>query len=305
MVDRGIKWSRRTLLLNGTAIAMAPILTVGQAPQSSSFGSLSASGRHVAVTTSNDADFTRNIEALYPKLTSDPRFQQLFRLSMLLTHTRGPSIRAFTSCWSVTTPNGTTEIPLFHYSKAGSRRAGIKSVTIASAQRNVLEQGRSSLITPFFSMTPERYQRLGSDWHRLVQYREPAAFLARELPSAIATRASIDSVVFQDRTFFGPNNYPLVARLRYYRKAERDLAGRISEELSAGASSSSISALLDEYAEGELPVGSPTNRWYRSARRGYAQFLSGLQQSLDPDVFSKVVARAATLKHTRHRKIAA
>jgi hypothetical protein len=302
MLSRRITFSRRKLLVGSAAAIALPSLGLyrASADDTAPIGSgLSASDREVSMLSASDSAFADRVGRLYPGLIGDPHYQMLSPLTVLVTVEKGPALRAFTTSWSITTANGTYETPLFHYAEPFSRRRKGNGLTVVSAQTNLLREGESLLITPFFVMSPVRYQKLGSSWYHLVKPKEPAGFLASQLSAATSVKVSLDAAIFEDRKVAGQDKHHLAVRLRARRNAEHDEAHAVMKLLTSNAADADVAAMLSSHSNAARSSAPKANGWYLNARKFHAQLLLELQQSAqDRQTFTKMVLRMSRLHRT-------
>jgi len=281
-----------------SAVLVPALLT--RAGQAGTDISLSTSDREVSAVSSSDNGFGVALDSLYPGLSADPIFQKIAPLSILITHKRGPAVRAFTISWKVTSANGTFETKLFSYVSPGSALKGQSTNTLRSARRPVLKLGQSRLITPFFSWTPTYYKSNPEPaWGKLLQQAEPGSFLVSELSNASAVEIEIDGLVFSDWKIVGPDKHDLTRRLRSRRNAEHDEGLVVFRLMKLGASDSEIKRVLLAHgaAQRSTKKTSP-GRWYEQSRRFQAQFLLRAFVDADRASFSKALNRLVSQKST-------
>ena len=297
--------SRRRMIAAGGATLVAPAI-MSTARRAEAQGSqLTVSGRSLNSISASDDGFYSAVETLYPGLLVDPGFQKIARLALLITHRQGQAVRAFSVSWRVTLSGGTTEIGMYYYSSLGSPATGHISTALGSARRNMIYPGQSRLAAPFFSWTPDDYQRNPKpDWQNLP-YTEPASFLVSSLSSASEIKVSLDAVGFSDWKMIGPDRHNLGGKLRARRNAEHDEALVVYRLLKRGASDSAIVEKLK--SDGSVPRSSKTDenvRWYENARRFHAQFLLNAFLSSDRATFVDALTRLKLRRRTTITRLA-
>lgn len=294
-----IRLSRRQVLFTGGALVASAAFT-GERRAEAGGASVSESDRAVSAVSGSDPGFGPTVEALFPGLTSDPVFQKIAPLALLVTHQQGPPVRAFSASWAITTPTGTYEAPLYFYVSLGSPATGHILSALGSAQRDILPHGQSRLVTPFSNWTPAYYQSNPTpDWKTVLAPTEPGMFLVSELLNAIQVKVSLDGVVFSDWKKLGPDKHRLHKLIRMRRNAEHDEGLVVHKLIKAGASDSQIVQTLQQH--GSAPISSatsPNGRWYEQARKVHAQILLKAFQNADRPTFTKALSRLKTQRKT-------
>ncbi|MBB5061064.1 hypothetical protein HDF16_005800 [Granulicella aggregans] len=293
-------FSRRKLLVGGTAALALPSVAVEAATQKPSH-SLSLADRALTVLTSSDAGFSDKIESLYPGLTRDSRFQTLAPLVLLISHDHGPALRALSMSWTTNTPTGTYETAMFRFAAPGSKRRARAGRTIASAQTDILRKGETRIVTPFFSLSPKAYRKLKDNWFNEVKHKEPSDFLFTQLQTATAVTAKVEAAVFGDRKFIGEDKHHLVSRLRARRNGEHDEALAVKRLLKAGASDTEISTMLKAHGSAQRPPNRGAKGWYLMSRKQQAQILHDKFTAMTRPSFAKLVHRLSKVRKTRIR----
>lgn len=296
----GVQVSRRKLLITGGAALAIPVLLNANLPAKADATSLTTSDRKVTVVSGSDNQFSSAVEALYPRLVSDPVFQKIVHLAVLVTLHSGPGIRAYSIAWAVKTPTGTYQTALFSYVSPGSAAKGFSVSTLGSARQEILRAGQSRLITPFFNWTPAYYlANPRPNWSTLLKAEEPGAFLVSESATASEVTVSLDGAVFSDWKILGPDKHNLQRRLRSKRNAEHDEALVVHRLMKKGASDSAITAALQ--AKGSAEKSWPSNdpqRWYEQSRRLQAQILLRAFTETDRTTFTRALTRLRLTKNT-------
>jgi len=288
-----VRLSRRNMLVAGGAAIVAPLVLSGDKKVEASVSPLSSSDRAIMGLSGTDARFPSAVQALFPGLPQDPVFQKIMPLALLVTHQSGPGVRALSIEYSITTPTGTSETPVYLYISPGSKSKGESVSTLGSARQEILQAGQSRLVTPFFNWTPAYYQRSSNpDWKSLIQGSEPGDFLVSELSTATEIKVSVDGVVFSDRKLLGPDKFKLGRRIRARRNAEHDEALGVYKLLQSGASDDTIRQTLQSHGSAprsnQIRVG---QRTYEQARRYHAQVLLRAFNDADRNTFTKALIR--------------
>jgi hypothetical protein len=270
------------------------------APASAGVPGLTAADRAVEVVSGSDKGFAAALQERYPGLQNDPVFQIIAPLALLVSHAKGPAIRAFSIAWRMTTAAGSFETALFSYLSPGPASKGRLSTTLRSARIPVLRAGQTVLVTPYFVWSTAYYQRHPQpDWSKVLTSAEPGGFLVSELPNAISTDVWLDGVVFADWKLMGPNRHRLAARLRARRHAEQDEGLVAYRLLKAGASDSVITDTLASHASAARSSHKKRRRyWYEQARRYQAQVLLRAFASVDKNQFQSALHRLVSQKRT-------
>jgi hypothetical protein len=290
--------SRRHLIGLGAAALAVPYALAGQVGSDIAGGSLlKTTDRELKTYAFTDPEFDSKLGALFPGLASDPKFQMIAPVAIIITHVSGPAVRAYSTCWSTSTASGSYETALFKYSRPGVRRNG-KIRAVSSAQKDILLPGQSILTTPYFNLTPQGYHRLPKAWHDALLPHEPANFIAAYPSNADGKRVWIDAVVFKDRKVLGVDKHHLAERLRVRRHAEHDVALDMQKLVKSGASHGDIEEAL--LAKGTAPRSSERGKrmWYTQAKKHHAQLLLKKYHSLGPEKFTKLLARVVRIKRT-------
>src|SRR5690242_14384182 len=115
------------------------------APASAGISDLTAADRAVEVVSGSDRGFAATLQERYPGLQNDPVFQKLAPLALLVSHSKGPAIRAFSIAWRMTSAAGSCETALFSYLSPGPASKGRLSTTLRSARIPVLRAGQTAL----------------------------------------------------------------------------------------------------------------------------------------------------------------
>jgi hypothetical protein len=295
-----VQMSRRKMIMAGGAVLAAPMVLAGDGRADAQVSRLSASDRAVSAIAGSDPGFDDAAEALYPGLRKDPTFRQIAPLSLLVTHQQGPSVRAFSVSWAVTTPSGSYETPLYYYVSLGPPATGHTLSALGSARRNIVPAGQSRLVTPFFHWTPADYQsKKAVDWKTAIEPTDPGEFLVSELPKATQMKPSLDAVIFTDWKMIGPNKHKLGTKIRARRNAEHDEGVAVLRLMKKGASDSEIVQTLREH--GAAPRSNNTSlnaRWYEQSRRLHAQILLRAFQDSDRSNFKNALVRLKTQRKT-------
>ena len=301
------KISRRSLILPVDAVANSAAVASEAKPPAADVNLLSASDRAVSAVSASDSSFGSAVEALYPGLQNDPVFQQIAPLALLVTHQNGPTIRAYSVAWQITTPGGTYETPLFSFVSPGQASKGRSPSTLKTARQAILRAGQSRLITPFFNWSPTYYQHNPApDWSTVLTSLEPGGFLVSELSAATQVRVSLDGVVFSDWKILGRDKHNLTRRLRSKRNGAHDEGLVVHRLLHAGAADSAVISTLESHAS----VARSAKRegpgyWYEQARRYQAQILLLAFQQADRKTFSKALHRLVHQKRTLITRVSA
>jgi hypothetical protein len=292
------KFSRRKMILAGGAALIAPAVMAKTkllrvAPQQSS-------ERAVSAISGSEKGFGAALEALFPGLMSDPTFQKIAPLAILITNEKGPDVRAHSIAWQITTAAGMYGTALFSYVSPGSATKGQSVSTLGSGRQAILRTGQSRLVTPFFNWSPAFYQRNPQpDWKALLQPVEPGAFLLSELANATEVKVSLDGAVFSDWQMVGPNKFRLAKRLRNRRDAERDEGRVVHKLLKAKAPDSVIVQTLQSHASAPRSSQSkPGPYLYEQARRFQAQVLLRAFNEADRASFETALRRLVFQKKT-------
>jgi hypothetical protein len=290
---------RRFLAVGGAALAL-PMVEVAQQQRAGT--SLKALDREVQLTSAGDPTFFAKIESLFPGLTSDPNFKVIAPLTAILEHVKGSAVRAHSICWSLATPSGNFETPVFRYASPWSKRKGRRGKTLASAQADLLREGESVLVTPFFDLLPSEFAASPTGWHSLVKPSEPGAFLLSQAVAGATVSITFDAVIFKDRKFMGPDKYRLSRRVAASRNGEHDEARAILKLLKAGLSNEQIrSAIIARARTARFGVG--RKGFYMQARKEFARiFLHKLANS-DRDKFAFQILHVNKLHKTILRRI--
>jgi hypothetical protein len=296
----GTTISRRSLILPGDAGLDSPGVASGARPPAADGNLLSASDRAVSAVSASDSNFGSAVEALYPGLQNDPVFQQIAPLALLVTQQNGPTIRAYSVAWQITTPAGTYGTALFFYVSPGQASKGRSSSTLGTARQAILQAGQSRLITPFFNWSPTYYQRNPEpDWSTVITPLEPGGFLVSELSAATDVKVSLDGVVFSDWRILGPDQHNLARRLRSRRNGAHDEGLAVHRLLRAGAADSAIVATLQSHAAAARSGRrAGPGYWYQQSRRYQAQILLLAFEQADRKTFSKALHRLVHQKRT-------
>ncbi len=299
-------FSRRQLLTRGAATAAVSLPVVRAMSQvASSPKSPSSSGHQITLLTPSIPGFKELVESLYPGLTKDTRFSHLFPLSALVQAPQELSVRALSLVWTVTSPNGDYSAPVFFTAPPGTQRGPGKSLTVVTAQVDMIPAGGYVLFTPYFSWSPATYTQIASTWPSTIKSKMPADFFATQVGSISSVSVSLDAAIFVDRTVIGPDVNNLLDRIRVKRNAEHDETWILKKMLKAGTSDDIVVAYLTRKATAPRPDGSGTKRWYRLARRQQAQRLLLKKSNLEPETFKKHILRITAMKKTLFRRLPA
>jgi hypothetical protein len=292
--------SRRKILLAGGAAAISPFLLSGEERVAGNgIVKIPTSGHAVSAVAGSEPAFRGAVEHLFPSLTSDSTFQQIAPLALLVTHKQGPPVQGFSVLWTITTPTGTHETPLYFYVSLGSPATGHTLSALGSARRNILRVGESRLVTPFFSWTPDYYAvNSVPDWNAALRSTHPGTDLISHLRLATEVKVSLDAAVFADWKLIGPNKYKLATKMRARRNAEHDAGLSLYKLMKHGASDSEIVRTLQ--VDGRAAKSNVTDlktRWYDESRRFHAEILLNAFQNADRLTFKRALVRL-----TRQRK---
>jgi hypothetical protein len=288
-----VKLSRRQVIAAGGAALAAPIILSGEHRAEAQNTQFSAADRSIASVSGADAAFGPNVESLFPGLMSDPTFQKIAPLALLITHLNGPAVRAFSTSYLLSTPSGTYQTGFYSYVTPGPALQGRSPSTLGSARRPILQAGQSRLFTPFFNWTPTYYQaNPNPSWDEVLVSVEPGSFLASQLTTLSSVIVSLDGVVFSDWKIMGPDNNNLTRHLRSRKNAEHDEALVVQRLVSANASDNVIVETLLSDASTPNP-NKPTlpGQWYSRFRKFQAQVLLQAFNNADRDTFNKAIAR--------------
>jgi hypothetical protein len=300
-----IKCSRRNMILGGCAALVAPVLIDRDPRAAAQSFQLSASDRALSAVSGSDPGFGAAVEALFPGLMSDPVFQKIAPLALLVTHQQGRGVRAFSASWAITTASGTYEAPLYFYVSLGSPAAGHILSALRSARRNILPVGQSRLVSPFFNWTPTYYKNNPPNWKTVLTPTEPGAFLVSELPTATQVKVSLDGVIFSDWKLIGPDKHSLEYKIRSRRNAEHDEGLVVYKLMKSGAPDSQIVQTLQEHGSAQRSSNKDRNqRWYDRARKVHAQVLLKAFQNADRPTFTKALVRLKKQRKTRITRLA-
>ena len=100
-MDSKRKISRREILSSGgilfagmmfNALPLRKVFAIRGSGQG-----LAQAGRVVSVIRSSDPNFSAQLDALFPGLSQDPTFQTIAPLSVLITNSSGPKVKALSS----------------------------------------------------------------------------------------------------------------------------------------------------------------------------------------------------------------
>lgn len=292
-------FSRRKMLLAGSATVIAPFVLSGGRRAVADVGRMAVSDHAVSATPGSDPGFGVSLDTLYPRLADDPTFKQIAPLALLVTHQQGPPVLGFSVSWKITTKTGTNEIPLYFYISLGSPAAGHIQSALGSARRNILQIGQSRLVTPFFSWTPDYYlANSPPNWDAVLRPPYPGTFLVSELQTATEVTILLDAVIFADWKMMGPNKHHLGTKIRARRNAEHDVGLSVYRLIKQGASDSEISQTLQTHGWGLMSTETDLKaRWYEDSRRFHAQVLLKAFQNTDRTTFTRALTRL-----TRQRK---
>lgn len=308
-----MKVSRRTLALIGGASAAATVMRPLRAQSLASpvsVGSVIATG-HCAVSLihHSDPNFPTLLRQLYPGLMADAGFIRLVSTCALLTHQRGAAVRAYKASWLMQTSAGSYSTTLYHYARAGVRVGNSGKRTAGSGQVSVLRRQGHRLVSPFFSLTPEHFQRFGvPDWTRVLNKTADGEFINAELGSHPTFQISLDAVLYARHTVLtkdkrpfatfkaaGPHAEALGQRFRVKRNAEHDEAVIVHKMLSGGALNDEVASYLHRGATTSRPSTEGPRRWYAQARRAQCAALLNHLRIHPPEQFRK------TLEHLTAR----
>jgi len=291
---------RRMILAGGAAFIASTVVKAAKGPDPVST-SLTAPDRELFTLSGTEPKFGAAVEALYPGLQADIYFRLIAPLAILITHRRGPGVRAFSVSWSVTTANGTSTTPLFYYHAPGSAKKHKSTSTLGSARRDIFQAGAAVLVTPFFAWTPNFYQNGPEpDWTKLMSGVKPGDFLVSQLNSATAVNAILDCAIFSDWKKMGPNQHHFARRLIMRRNAEHDEGLAVHRMLKSGATDNMIIETLTRHANAPISKAlRPAKRHYDQCRRFQAQVLLRHYQGSDRAVFIKALHRLVTQKMTK------
>ena len=298
--------SRRSVLFGGSSLLVASMLPRrGTALQTAA--SQPVLDRELSTIPGNHRDFGPAVEALYPGLQADPHFGLIAPLAILITHRKGPGLRAYAIAWSITTSAGTYTTPLFYYHAPGSAARHKSVSTLGSARMDILQAGDSVLVTPFFNWTPDFYQNDSKpDWEALVSGVEPGDFLASELPTATEVKVGLDGAVFSDWTSIGPDAHHLRRRVNIRRNAEHNEGLAVYKLLQSGASDGDVIDMLTAHGSAKRSNATkPSQRFYEQSRRFQAQVLLRHFQNADRDTFNKALHRLVRQKSTHIKRLTA
>ena len=315
VVEMEQKLTRRSVLITGICAVGAAIASDQQLAGGQSTSATGAD-RQLQFVTSLDSSFSAEVEALFPGLTTDPRFLTIAPLCGLLKHRSGPAVRAYSIAYSVTSGSGVYETALYHIAAPGSRRKGKHGRTIASGQADVLAAGTSRLVTPFFTLSPRAYRQSATNWYQAVSAKAPSSFLASQLVEGSQVRVALDAAVFKDRKVLGPDVHRLAKLLRCRRNGEHDEAVAILHMLRSGATDSEVQEALYQHgnqvrwsapgAKGWFKQHKPSAKvHYEQARKHHAQLLLKKFNALGRERFTRLVDRLSKLHNTKLTKLAA
>jgi hypothetical protein len=293
--------SRRSVL--GLGICAVVASTTAAVLPSDLMGS---GGEKTSILKSKDKEFSEKLEKLFPGLASNAQFRLLAPLSAIVTHEKGPAVRAFSVSWTAKVGGETYETALFSYvrprKKMTKRTQDGKTKrgkTVVSGQGNVLHEGESTLVTPFFSMRPSAYKKNPDAWLSYVHKREPAGFLVNSLQENPVIDIGLDCVIYGNRKAVGPDNHQLADRFSARRNAERAQAKEVLNSLQRGDGRDEIASLLLQRATASRNVDQSVKGMFWRSRRHYAQVLLKSFQLLDQNRFTRLVTAAASIHHTR------
>jgi hypothetical protein len=301
-----VSFTRRKMILAGGAALAAPMLITRDLRANAQGSDLSASEHAVSTIPGSDPRFGSAVEALFPGLMSDPEIQKIAPLAILIAYQEGPSVRAFSVSWEVTTVSGTYEVPLYFYVSLGSPTKGHILSALGSGRRNIIPRGQTRLVTPFFHWTSTSYQKNGvSDWKKALTQTQPGVFLVSDLPNATQIKVSLDGAVFSDWKLIGPDKHELRFRIRARRNAEHDEGLVVYRLMKSGAPDSKIIETLQTHASAPRSTNkNPHLRFYQQARKVHAQILLKAFQTAGRRAFKKALVRLKKQKKTYIKRLA-
>jgi hypothetical protein len=313
---RAGKVSRRDLIVAGGATliagATATAIPIGPSSGTISGDGLNVAGRVVTVTSSSDpAYFGAQLDALFPGLRQDSRFQPFAPLAFLITNSSTLNIHALSLSWAISTPSGVyqTLVPIYRNPNFVTLK-GKKS--FMTARFYLLQAGKSLLVTPFFSLSPEGFQAQPlSVWNKVRDSVGLNQFMSQEIQTATSVNMQVDAAIYEDWAFTGPDTANLAKQLRVRRNAEHDEALSALKLIRAGVAMDDVRAslaqdLTSEGAAGKaLSTSNVYEQMYWQMRSHQAMVLLNDLGHNDADAFIEELTTLRNQPKTIIRRLAA
>jgi hypothetical protein len=237
------KISRREMLAGGSIALLsgAGVAAIRGGGITSNDSGVSLSTRRVSITPSGSDQFDTKIEALFPGLRFEPRFQAIERGAYLVTNSSALSIKALGLSWSTRMDSSVDEMTSHLYHRPGRRVAG-KRMRM-TAQADLLKPGATLLVTPTFTWSPASFRKhlkkplIARDKLKKVN---PDKGLAKKLAEGGTVELKIDVAIHSDWRKIGPDTMNLGKNIAVRRTAERDESVEILSLIEAKGSTSDV-----------------------------------------------------------------
>ncbi|HUK18063.1 MAG TPA: hypothetical protein VLW65_16675 [Bryobacteraceae bacterium] len=192
----------------------------------------------VALIQPGDAQFRALLDANFPGFADSPSFAQMQPLLALLVNSDSLSKTAYSVRWSIGHSDGWVD----HMDKLSLPRP-------FAAHAPTIRPGQVRLLSPFFSLSPADYRRMGN-----VESLFPASIFAQS-GAVSKVSAALDGVVSEDGTFFGQDDTSLRTRYACFARAEHDEGVLLANSLQTSPSAGEILAALDRQIADGLAAG--------------------------------------------------
>lgn len=240
----------------------------------------------LAVSRASDPSSSARLNDLFPGLLADAGFQQFLPVASLVTNVGIRDVRAFQFRWTITTPNGYSEIITQHFLQPRAGRAGRQQMPWGvkgndkyfTGKIPVIRAGTTRLVTPYFCWNATSYQRPDRpSWAKLLRWRRLPELVLSELADPRASVAmTIDAAIMDDCSSLGPHDGHLAGIFCVTRNAEHDQAVSVRGRIAAGATQEQLRQSLRSDVNGvdfTFRTNSPYDNIYYSARKRQAKVL--------------------------------
>ena len=296
--------SRREVLAAGGAFLASA--AVGATPLRKVFATrksqvLASGGRMVLLTRSSDPNFATQLDSLFPGLAQDSIFQTISPVAVLVTNSSGIAIKAISLEWSITSASTVSRQSYFFYLRPGTK-------ALLSGQRAIIENGKTRLISPFFSWNPKRFRSGGSPrWGKILNGSKARKSLVQQLQGAPVIDVKVSAAVYGDHVVIGPERANLAKHFRIRRNAEHDEALSLLKTVNPSSVSrpEMASALrhhkhIRAIAGSKVPKADVKRHLYYHSRKIQAKRLHNLFRKTGK---RKFVARLIVVKHKKRTKL--
>jgi hypothetical protein len=289
--------SRRTLIHNALVVGGVAFLAPGAESTRAFFSpknpkqstipmsaqGLSVGGRTVSLVAASDDSFASQMGSQFHDLQSDRQFQSIGHVAALLTNVNGPTIRAISCTWDITTPNGVFRQRRLHYSPASPR-------ALITAQRPFLVKSSTRLLTPFLTWSVDR-ARITTNWTKVLGQKTWQVNLLQQIKQATSVAVRIDSILYNDWTAIGTDDGNLAKHIAAKRNADRDEAVSVLQLMDGDPDPGQIAGLLKQHKSIQgfgltsVPTTNTSDYWYWNARTKQANALLWRFKHVDRALF--------------------